>query len=130
MFETQAKEEEKQEKEEVYGKLSSMKVENEALEERVDELEAQLFNEQQDLESMEAERDAYRSETEEHQPKEKLQMAEKRITLLCETVEKVKESEALWADRAAVLEGKVIELRAEQCSSLPEHRVLKRRCLP
>ncbi|KAJ3069817.1 hypothetical protein HDU98_007130 [Podochytrium sp. JEL0797] len=45
--------------------------------------------------------------------KEKLQMAEKRITLLCETVEKVEESEALWADRAAVLEGKVIELRAE-----------------
>ncbi|KAJ3069820.1 hypothetical protein HDU98_007133 [Podochytrium sp. JEL0797] len=110
MVKTQAKEEEKQEKEEVYGKLSSMKVENEALEERVDELEAQLFNEQQDLESMEAERDAYRSETEEHQPKEKLQMAEKRITLLCETVEKVKESEALWADRAAVLEGKVIDL--------------------
>ncbi|KAJ3063405.1 hypothetical protein HDU98_000785 [Podochytrium sp. JEL0797] len=53
-------------------------------------------------------------EDENAEPKEKLQMAEKRITLLCETVEKVKESEALWADRAAVLEGKVIELRAEQ----------------
>ncbi|KAJ3061882.1 hypothetical protein HDU98_002230, partial [Podochytrium sp. JEL0797] len=57
--------------------------------------------------------DAPALEDENAEPKEKLQMAEKRITLLCETVEKVKESEALWADRAAVLEGKVIELRAE-----------------
>ncbi|KAJ3059234.1 hypothetical protein HDU98_004757, partial [Podochytrium sp. JEL0797] len=57
---------ETQEKEEAYGMLSSMKVENEALEERVDELDAQLFNEQQSLECMEAERDEYRSETEYH----------------------------------------------------------------
>ncbi|KAJ3062295.1 hypothetical protein HDU98_001819 [Podochytrium sp. JEL0797] len=53
------------------SKLSALEFENQALNEQIDQLEAELFNEHQKYESAEAEKDEYRSETEDLRESEK-----------------------------------------------------------